>query len=169
VNRRDGGGQLTFDQLYEQLWWPMLRMAVGLVDDVGVAEDVVQDAFAAVHRRWDFIRSNQALVSYLRTAVVNGARSTLRRRGTARKHLHLVSDQTDQPSDHRLMLSEEHRAVRAAFAQLPERQRTVLTLRYISELSDAEIATATGLSTGGVRSAASRGLSSLRASLGGLQ
>ena len=42
----------TFDELYQQLWWPMLRLATGLVDEVSVAEDVVQDAFAATYRRW---------------------------------------------------------------------------------------------------------------------
>ena len=65
------------------------------------------------------------------------------------------------------MLTAEHQLVRAAFAQLPDRQREVLTLRYLAELSDAEIAEATGLSLGGVRSASSRGLAALRTSLGG--
>jgi RNA polymerase sigma factor (sigma-70 family) len=50
---------------------------------------------------------------------------------------------------------------------LPVRQREVLTLRYLAELSDAEIAIATGLSEGGVRSASSRALAALRTALGG--
>lgn len=165
----NGNREISFDQLYEQLWWPMLRTATALVDDVTVAEDVVQEAFAAVYRRWSGIRERQASVAYLRVAVVNGARSALRRRATARRHLLLALEETDQPADHRLLLSEEHASVKAALNRLPERQRVVLTLRYITELSDADIARATGLSAGGVRSSACRGLAALRDVLGGDQ
>jgi len=156
-----------FDDLYQEQWWPMLRLATGLVDQVAVAEDVVQDAFAALYRRWDSIREPQAAAGYLRTCVVNGSRNALRRRILARKYLRVVGEDTVEGADHTTVLSAEHQLVRAALAQLPGRQREVLTLRYIAELSDAEIAEATGLSLGGVRSASSRGLAALRTSLGG--
>jgi RNA polymerase sigma factor (sigma-70 family) len=65
------------------------------------------------------------------------------------------------------LLSAEHDLVRRALALLPDRQREVLTLRYIAELSDADIAAATGLSAVSVRSASSRGLAALRGALGG--
>jgi RNA polymerase sigma-70 factor (sigma-E family) len=156
----------SFEELYERQWWPMLRMATGLVDSVGAAEDVVQDAFAAVYRRWGSLRDPAAAVGYLRTAVVNGARSALRRRGTARKYLRAVHEETDEAADHTVLRSAEHELVRQAMAVLPSRQREVLTLRYIAELSDVEIGAATGLSPAGVRSASSRGLAALRAELG---
>jgi RNA polymerase sigma-70 factor (sigma-E family) len=156
-----------FDQLYQQQWWPMLRLATGLVDQRAAAEDVVQDAFAALYRKWDSIRDPQAAVGYLRTSVVNGSRNALRRRSIARKHLHALVEDTVEGADHTTVLTAEHQLARAAFARLPDRQREVLTLRYIAELADAEIAEATGLSLGGVRSSASRGLAALRSSLGG--
>ena len=53
----------------------MVRLALLLLDDRESAEDVVQDAFAALHRRWPSLHSEQAAVGYLRTSVVNGARS----------------------------------------------------------------------------------------------
>jgi RNA polymerase sigma factor (sigma-70 family) len=106
-------------------------------------------------------------VGYLRMSVVNGGRSALRRRKTARKHLHLVREEMDEAADHTSLLSADHELARAALAQLPDRQREVLTLRYLADLSDADIAAATGLSLPGVRSASSRGLAALRASLGG--
>src|SRR5690349_19040128 len=62
----------------------MVRLALLLVDDRETAEDVVQDAFAALHRRWAAIAEPDASIGYLRTSVVNGARSVLRRRRTAR-------------------------------------------------------------------------------------
>jgi RNA polymerase sigma-70 factor (sigma-E family) len=161
------GALVDFDQLYQEQWWPMLRLATGLVDQRAVAEDVVQDAFAALYRKWDTIRDPQAAAGYLRTSVVNGSRNALRRRIIARKYLRTVGEDTVEGADHGSVLTAEHQLVRAAFARLPARQREVLTLRYIAELSDAEIAEATGLSLGGVRSASSRGLAALRSSLGG--
>lgn len=156
-----------FDRLYRQQWWPMLRLATGLVDQRAAAEDVVQDAFAALYRKWDSIRDPQAAVGYLRTSVVNGSRNALRRRTIARKYLPALVEDTVEGADHSTVLTAEHQLARAAFARLPDRQREVLALRYLAELADAEIAEATGLSLGGVRSAASRGLAALRSSLGG--
>lgn len=156
-----------FDELYRSQWWPMLRLAVGLVDETGAAEDVVQDAFAALYRRWDAIRDPAAAHAYLRASVLNAARSVLRRRRTARKHLVLVREETEEGADRSSILSAEHELVRQAMAGLPERQREVLTLRYLADLADPDIAAATGLSLPGVRSASSRGLAALRTALGG--
>ena len=167
IGQAEGWSPASFDELYRELWWPMLWLATGLVDEPALAEDVVQDAFAAVYRKWASIRDHHAAVSYLRTAVVNASRSALRRRITARKHAHAVADEGTEPADHTVLLGVEHDLVRDALDTLPDRQREVLTLRYLADLSDAEIAESTGLSEVGVRSAASRGLAALRAKLGG--
>jgi RNA polymerase sigma-70 factor (sigma-E family) len=155
-----------FDELYQEQWWPMLRLATGLVDQRAVAEDVVQDAFAALCRKWNSIRDPRAAVGYLRTSVVNGSRNVLRRRIVARRYLPVIGEDTVEGADSSTVLTAEHQLVRAAFAKLSDRQREVLTLRYLLELSDAEIAEATGLSPGGVRSTSSRALAALRTSLG---
>jgi RNA polymerase sigma factor (sigma-70 family) len=120
-----------------------------------------------VYGRWDSIRDRRAGVGYLRTSVVNGSRDVLRRRMTARKHQNDLREETAEGADHTVMVSAEHELVRQAMAGLPDRQREVLTLRFVAELSDADIAVATGLSEGGVRSASSRGLAALRVVLGG--
>lgn len=158
---------VSFDQLYESQWWPMLRLATGLVDQASVAEDVAQDAFAALHRKWAGIREHAAAVGYLRTSVVNGSRSVLRKRLTSRKYLRVAGEETVEAADSTVVLSAEYEMVRSALGMLPDRQREVLTLRYVAELSDEDIATATGLSLSGVRSASSRGLAALRSVLGG--
>lgn len=157
---------VDFEGLYRELWWPFLRLATGLIGHAAAAEDIVQDAFAATYRRWDTIRDHQAAAAYLRAAVVNGSRSAVRRQVTARKHLRAATEETDEAADHTAMRDSEHDSVRAALLALPDRQREVLTLRFVAELSDAEIAAATGLSEGGVRSASSRGLAALRNALG---
>lgn len=156
-----------FDEFYRELWKPMLRLATGLVDEVGAAEDVVQDAFTAVYRKWDSIREPQAAAGYLRTAVVNASRSVLRRRMTARKHLRVVSDEPAEAADADSLRASDADLVRRALRELPDRQREVLTLRFLADLSDSEISAATGLTESGVRSASSRGLAALRGLLGG--
>jgi RNA polymerase sigma-70 factor (sigma-E family) len=159
---------VDFQALYQAQWWPMVRLATGLVDDVASAEDVVQDAFSAMYRRVDQLRDHSAAVGYLRMAVVNAARSALRRRGAAaRRQLRLVSVEEADPADHATMRSAEHELARTALRGLPDRQREVLTLRYLADLSDEEIARTLGIGEGGVRSAASRGLAALRSTLGG--
>lgn len=82
--------------------------------------------------------------------------------------LELVGPATAPGADAPVLLSEEHTAVRVALAALPARQREVLTLRFVADLTDSEIATATGMSALNVRSAASRGLTTLRSTFGSL-
>jgi RNA polymerase sigma-70 factor (sigma-E family) len=161
-------GGFDFDELYRTQWWPMIRLAQGLVDDVSSAEDVVQDAFAGLYRSTATLAEPGAAVRYLRVSVVNGARSALRRRRTVRTWLgQRREDEHAPPADEPSLRSADQQAARRALAVLPARQREVLTLRFLADLSDSEIADATGMSPGHVRSAASRGLATLRATLGG--
>jgi RNA polymerase sigma factor (sigma-70 family) len=158
---------LDFDALYREQWRPMLRVAVGLLDEAYLAEDVVQDAFAALYRRAGSLRDPAAAIGYLRACVVNGTRTALRRKIVARNRMRPGDTANEGAADESVLLTAEHDLVRAALDKLPDRQREVLTLRFVAELPDNEIAVATGLSEGGVRSASSRGLAALRILLGG--
>jgi len=146
----------------------MVRLARLLVDDRETAEDVVQDAFAALHRRWASLSTQDAALGYLRTSVVNGSRSTLRRRRTVRRNPQPAADALSaEPADGGVLLAEEHREVLAALQKLPARQREVIVLRYWAELPEAQIASALGISLGAVKSSASRGRDAIAAMLGG--
>lgn len=156
---------LTLADLYRDHRMRMVRLAILLVDDPGTAEDVVQEAFTGLHRNWAGLRDEAAAIGYLRTAVVNGSRSVLRRRRTARDYV--PPHQTNARSAESLaMLSAEHRAVVDALATLPPRQREVLVLRYYGGLSEAEIAEATGITRGTVKSTASRALDAVARVMG---
>ena len=148
---------LTLADLYRDHRMRLVRLAVLLVDDPNTAEDVVQEAFTGLHRNWAGLRDEEAAIGYLRTAVVNGSRSVLRRRRTARDYVppHQVNARS---AESLAMLTAEHQAVVDALATLPPRQREVLVLRYYGGLSEAEIAEATGISRGTVKSTASRAL-----------
>ena len=77
----DGWSELA--ALYREQARSLIRLAALLVDDVGTAEEIVQDAFVLVHRRWAEVEKPE---QYLRKAVVNLSRSRLRRRLVALRH-----------------------------------------------------------------------------------
>jgi len=160
AGERAGDGPVTIDDIYRSHRMGMVRLAILLVDDVASAEDVVQEAFTGLYRHWSGLRDRAAAIGYLRTAVVNGSRSMLRRRRTARAYVP-PDPGTARSAESLAMMSAEHRAVVAALADLPDRQREVLVLRYYGGLSEAEIAEATGLSKGTVKSTASRAIAKL--------
>ncbi|CAM5239667.1 RNA polymerase sigma factor [Streptomyces narbonensis] len=151
----------TLTDLYRARRLDMVRLALFLVDDLPTAEDVVQDAFTAVCRAYGTsLDGLQDPGAYLHTAVVNAARSVLRRRRTARGYTP-PHQPASAPVDEGLLLAEEHRTVLEALARLTHRQREVLVLRYWSELTEAQIAQTLGLSRGTVKSTASRALDAL--------
>ncbi|MER7846655.1 SigE family RNA polymerase sigma factor [Kitasatospora sp. NPDC096077] len=151
----------TLTDLYHAHRLGLVRMAVLLVDHQDLAEDVVQEAFTQLYQRYgENLDDLDNALGYLRTAVVNGARSMLRRRRTAREYV--PPHEADAPSaeDH-AVLNDEHRRVLVALQELTPRQREVLVLRYWSDMSEAQIAEALGLSRGAVKSTASRALDAL--------
>ncbi|MEN3357910.1 MAG: hypothetical protein V7637_1892 [Mycobacteriales bacterium] len=160
--RLDADTALT--ALYTSHYRQLVRLAALLLDDLGASEEVVQDAYVKMHGSWHRIRDPDAAIGYLRTTVVNLARSKLRRRLVAQKHA--PKPMPDAPSAEvgALEQLERDRLVQA-LRKLPNRQRECLVLRYYGDLSEVQIAEAMGISTGAVKSHASRGMAALRASL----
>lgn len=158
----DGPGErpLTLADLYRDHRLRLMRLAMLLVDIPATAEDVVQEAFTGLHRHWSGLRDETAAVAYLRAAVVNGSRSVLRRRRTARDYVppHAANARS---AESLAMLSAEHQSVVDALSLLPPRQREVLVLRYYGGLTESEISEAAGMSRGTVKSTASRALDAI--------
>lgn len=147
-------------ELYRAHHRDLVRLATLLVDDQGSAEEAVQDAFVSVARRGP--RGLADPGAYLRTAVLNNARSMLRKRRVRRRHLRSVEPPASAPgADHAVLLDEDARLVLAALDRLSQRQREVLVLRYWSDLSEVEIASTLGISTGAVKTHAHRGTAAL--------
>ena len=67
--------------LFREHHGELVRLALLMVGDVATAEDVVQDVYASLHSRWSHIAARDAVLPYVRAAVLNGCRSVLRRRG----------------------------------------------------------------------------------------
>ncbi|HET8561794.1 MAG TPA: SigE family RNA polymerase sigma factor [Marmoricola sp.] len=161
LSRAQLDADAAVEQLYAGHYRQLVRLAVLLVRDRGTAEEVVQDAFVAMHGRWSRLRDPDNAVAYLRQAVVNRARSTLRHRGVVERHR--PAPPADEPgADEAVLAADRRRQVLDALATLSTRQREVLTLRYFLDLSEQEIATTLGISAGSVKSHAFRGAAALR-------
>ena len=151
-------------ELYSEHYRALVRLAAMLVRDTQTAEEVVQDAFVAMHDGWQRLRDTEKALAYLRQAVVNRSRSVLRHRTVVDKNLQKAPP--DMPSaEHGAMVLLERHAVVAALRDLPDRQREAIVLRYYADLSEADIAATMGISRGAVKSHTSRGMTALRAAL----
>ncbi|MCW2932740.1 MAG: polymerase, sigma-24 subunit, subfamily [Actinomycetia bacterium] len=143
--------------LYHEHAIGLTRLAHVMLGDRVAAEDVVQEAFTGLFRRWMFLDDAAKAPAYLRSAVLNGCR-TIARRGTPPV---LADVTTSDGADMALLAAEERHAVLAALRELPDRQREALVLRYFLELPHEEIARSMGIRPGTVRSAVHRGLATL--------
>ncbi len=166
---RLGSADAAVSELYAAHWAGMVRLAWLLVHDQGVAEEIAQDSFVALHRQWDRLADEGRAVGYLRRTVVNRARSALRHdKVVRRQHLadiaggNALGSHAAPSAEEQALVTERHDRVLALLAALPDRQREVLTLRYYVDLDEAGIAAALGISRGAVKSHAHRGLLALR-------
>jgi RNA polymerase sigma-70 factor (sigma-E family) len=141
----------------------LVGLASLLVDDRRTAEDVVQEAFTGLYRRWHKLRDPDAAVAFLNRSVVNAGRDTLRRKRRAgAAALRLVPRSEELASAEQAVVDHaEHDQLWAAVVELPMRQRQVLVLRYYLDQSEAEIAETLGVSRGSVKKHASRGIAAL--------
>jgi RNA polymerase sigma-70 factor (sigma-E family) len=145
--------------LYQASALGLIRLAYIMLGDRPSAEDVVQEAFCGLYRRWDRLEDAGSAVYYVRASVLNGCRSVLRHRAVRRRG---VADQPPAVSAEAVVLSGEQREeVIRAVRRLPHRQREVLVLRFYSDLSDEEIARVMGIRQSTVRSTMHRALEAL--------
>jgi RNA polymerase sigma-70 factor (sigma-E family) len=152
--------------LYAEHALGLVRLAVVMTGDRSYAEDIVQEAFLGLYRRWGRLPDTSAPLAYVRVSVLNGCRTALRRR--ARLGLLSPSGETAEgawqhaeSAEARALLSEEQRAVATALRNLPQRQREALVLRYYLDLSEEEIARSMGVTRGTVKSATHRALAAI--------
>jgi RNA polymerase sigma-70 factor (sigma-E family) len=147
-------------ELFREHHLDLVRLALLMVGDLATAEDVVQDAFEQLHRRWRSLRRQSSALDYARSAVLNRCRSVLRRRQVARRHEARIAV-TARPDADAAVAFEQRAELIEAFRSLPARQREVLALRYYMDLSVEDVAAMLRISHGTVRSTASRGLAAL--------
>jgi RNA polymerase sigma-70 factor (sigma-E family) len=157
----DWDAEQAVTTMYSTHYRSLVRLAALLVRDTATAEEVVQDSFIAMHSSWRRLRDSDKALSYLRQSVVNRSRSVLRHRMVVDRNA--PKPAPDMPSAEQGALSLlERSAVVAALRDLPPRQREALVLRYYGDLSEAQIASAMGISRGAVKSHTARAIAALR-------
>ena len=155
VERARGGDRDARHTLYVQLVDRVFRTVRGMVHSDADAEDVTQDAMLAVLTSLDRYtpRPDARFASWVTTIAVNTARRRFRRRRpelTATGELPETRDEGADPTvglDH----AQQRRALLIALAELPERERVIVSLRYGAELNASEIGTSLGIESAAIR------------------
>jgi RNA polymerase sigma-70 factor (sigma-E family) len=139
----------------------LLRMSVALTGDPGAAEDLLQDVLERLYVAWPRVDDPLA---YARRALANA--SANRWRSRSRRPERPVADLPDRVVADSSDIHDERDRVRRAIATLPSRQRAVVALRFLEDLSEADTARTLGCSIGTVKSQTARALASLRQAVG---
>jgi RNA polymerase sigma-70 factor (sigma-E family) len=143
---------IDFEEFFSDRYHSAARFAYLLTGSGQAAEEIAQEAFLQVFRRWAEIRNPEA---YLSRTLVSCARSW------GRKERRRASGQPHAPVEY----DPDAIAVRDALWTLPERQREALVLRYFLGRIDREIAEAMGCPVGTVKSLIHRGLARMKETL----
>jgi RNA polymerase sigma-70 factor (ECF subfamily) len=168
VRRRQGGDRGATEELARNATRLALRTAAALVESREEAADVAQEVAIDVLDSLDKLRDPEAFDAWVHRITVRHALRRLKKRrraGAAETPLALLADADSPPApeglDHDTVLA-TRAALATALAELPPKQRLALALRYVHDLSDAEIAAALGCRTGTVHALLSRGRGALR-------
>lgn len=146
-----------FEDLYPSLFHDAYRVAYRLLGDRAEAEDTAQEACARAYSRWSSIRdyARPWCVRVASNIALDRLRSMERGRRRTEPHEKPAPGEETVTSNLRLDL---YRALKT----LPARQQQVVILRYLGDVSEHETADVLGISTGAVKTHASRGLARLR-------
>jgi RNA polymerase sigma-70 factor (sigma-E family) len=150
--------------LYKEHALNLIRLAHIMLGDRSAAEDVVQDAFCGLYRRWEHLTSKDHALGYVRTSVLNGCRSVLRRVGTG--ELTIAHQPPTISAEAAALSAEQRQEVIRALRRLPHRQREVVVLSYYLDLADEQIARDMGIGPSTIRSTRHRALAALERLLG---
>lgn len=150
-----------FDTFYRNHYLSVLAVVIALTKDRGAAEDVAQDAFLKVQRRWDAVSEYEHKAAWVKRVAINLATSRFRRLGAETRALVRIGQtrSTDEPTEP----SDE---VWAAVRLLPRLQAQCIALFYVDDRSVAEIAELLGTAEGTVKSSLSRARKKLSETLG---
>ncbi|GIF97920.1 SigE family RNA polymerase sigma factor [Catellatospora citrea] len=147
----------TFDEFVVTRSRHLLRVAYLLTGDHALAEDLLQTALARSWSAWRRIHGDPE--PYVRRVLANTYNSWWRRRWHGERPTETLPEHAG-PSQHTAV--DDRDQLRRALARLPRQQKVVLVLRYFEDLSEADIARTLGISTGSVKTHASKGLAKLR-------
>ena len=167
VRRFNHGSRDALRGIYERYKDDLLGLAVALLNDVSMAEDVVHDVFVSFGRSAGTFHLTGSLKSYLSTCVANGARDRNRKMSGQDKTLETADEvglDMDEPAG-LAICSEESQRLNRLLSQLPYDQREVIVLHLHHEMKFRRIAAMQGVSINTIQSRYRYGLDKLRSLL----
>jgi len=169
IQRAKRGDKHAYEELVHAYQGIAFRTAYVIAGNGADAEEAAQDGFVKAWRALGRFRAGAPFRPWLLHIVANEARN--RRRSAGRRVQLALRAAAEEPSggaapspEAALLSGEVRQRLVAAVNDLPEDQRTVISLRYFVGLSEAEVGEALGLPSGTVKSRTSRALERLRES-----
>jgi RNA polymerase sigma-70 factor (ECF subfamily) len=169
-----------FDSIVERHWPRIYRYACAALRDPDEAQSVAQDCFMRAYRARAQFRGESALATWLIQIAVNLVRDRIRSRrlqfwkAAATRSVEVgeagrwLSDHAPTP-EAQASTRQQVAEVRKAVDYLSERQRTVFLLRFVEGMDLAEIASATGMKEGTVKTHLFRALGAVRRRVGAIR
>jgi len=156
-------------RIYEKYRDPLLTLAMALLNDSHLAEDVLHDVFVTFSQSANGFGLRGNLKGYLTTCVANRAKDRLRGR---RRQPNSLDADVDVTSDFdgpeaRIIANERSRLISAALVQLPYEQREAIALHLNAGLTFRQIARHQSISTSTAKGRYRYGLKKLRSALNG--
>jgi len=149
--------RIDFDEFVAARSSGLLRTAYLLTRDHALAEDLLQTALAKAWFAWSRIETSPE--AYVRRILVTTYASWWRRRWNGE---HATDELPEAPGPDASAASDTAHDLWTAMGRLPRRQRAVVVLRYVEDLTEAQTAELLGCSVGTVKSQASKALAKLR-------
>jgi RNA polymerase sigma-70 factor (ECF subfamily) len=151
-----------FEGFFERHYGAMLRAVALTIGDAGRAEDLTQEAFARAFRQWSSVSKLERPVAWVYVVALNAERKRWRRELHAPRRERCAGSVPDVAGG---VLSTI--VVRDALGRLPPRQRAAVVLRYVADLTVADIAHVMGCANGTVKATLHQALRNLRVDLAG--
>lgn len=144
-----------FDDQFDELTGLAYRIGFRILGDRGEAEEVAQEAMIRAYAKWRTVQGYPR--PWVSRVATNLSIGVLRKRRTPPRAATEVVDGAD--------VALERMELQRHLVSLPRRQREVVALRYLADLSEADVARGLGCSVGAVKRHARRGLEAMRISL----
>lgn len=162
VGVREGGPSVNFDDFYLSEFAALVALAAFVSGSRASAEDIAQEAMLDAHRRWERIGFYDSPRGWVRRVTIQRSWKVANRRRS--EHVSLLrslrrptGDQNTEPFDEELLV---------ALRSLPDRQRAVVALHYLDDISVAETAEMLDISVGSVKTHLFRARAALLIALG---
>ena len=145
-----GDGFATFEELYEAIWSPMVRLAWLMSGSREVAEDLVHDVFLKIEPKWRELRDP---APYFRRSLINAVFARQR---------HAEIEVRHRPEPPPPSIDAEFEEIWSVVSQLPDRQRQALVLRFYLDFTVEQVADYLDCPIGTAKSLIHRGVAGVR-------